>query len=116
MIKKLNSAKAISFDVETTSLDEIAAQLVGICLAVEPPTSYYIPSAILANAAQATSGQMALLADEPTLADGQLPPAKSTRRPCVAQSDVPNRPTTPNTITASWPITAWKSRPSASTQ
>ena len=73
LVKKLNSAKAISFDVETTGLDKMTAELVGICLAVEPPTAYYIPVGHLANTAQANSGQMGLFAGEPTLADGQLP-------------------------------------------
>jgi DNA polymerase-1 len=91
LVKKLNNAKAISFDVETTSLDEMTAQLVGICLATQSPTSYYIPVGHLANTAQATSGQMGLFAGEPTLADGQLPLAKvlDALRPALTNPAIP---------------------------
>jgi DNA polymerase-1 len=39
----LNTASIISFDTETTSTDEMTASLVGISLAVEPGTGYYVP-------------------------------------------------------------------------
>jgi DNA polymerase-1 len=39
----LNAASLISFDTETTSTDEMTAGLVGISLAVQPGTGYYIP-------------------------------------------------------------------------
>ena len=39
----LSSAKQIAFDTETTSTDKMQAKLVGISLAVEPGTGYYIP-------------------------------------------------------------------------
>lgn len=91
LVKKLNKAQAISFDVETTSLDEMTAQLVGICLAIDPPIAYYIPVGHLANTAQATSGQMALFAGEPKLAEGQLPLQKvlDALRPALTNSDIP---------------------------
>jgi DNA polymerase I len=73
LVKKLAAAEAISFDVETTGLDEQAAELVGICLAVEPPVGYYVPVGHLAGQAQNDSGQMALFAGEAKLAEGQLP-------------------------------------------
>lgn len=40
---RLESAKVISFDTETTSTDQMQAKLVGISLAVEPGYGYYIP-------------------------------------------------------------------------
>lgn len=73
LVAQLNAASLISFDVETTSLDKISADIVGICLAISPPISYYIPVGHLAGSAQATSGQLALFASEPRLADDQLP-------------------------------------------
>lgn len=73
LVKTLNKAKVISFDVETTGLDKLTAELVGVCLAVQPPKSYYIPVGHLAGEAQATSGQMSLFATEATLAPNQLP-------------------------------------------
>ena len=43
LIKKLNSAKRISLDTETTSTDPMRAALVGISLAVEEGSAFYIP-------------------------------------------------------------------------
>ncbi len=43
MVKKLNKAEIIAFDTETTSTDQMQADLVGISLAVEPGAGYYIP-------------------------------------------------------------------------
>lgn len=43
LVDKLNKADAITFDVETTSKDQMVAVLVGIALAVDEETGYYIP-------------------------------------------------------------------------
>jgi DNA polymerase-1 len=43
LAEKLASAPAIAFDTETTSTDQMRADLVGISLAVEPGEGYYIP-------------------------------------------------------------------------
>ena len=43
LVKKLNSAKRISLDTETTSTDPMRAALVGISLAVEEGSAFYIP-------------------------------------------------------------------------
>ena len=43
LVKKLNSAKRISLDTETTSTDPMRAVLVGISLAVEEGSAFYIP-------------------------------------------------------------------------
>jgi len=43
LVKTLNTASIISFDTETTSTDEMTANLVGISLAVAPGLGYYIP-------------------------------------------------------------------------
>jgi DNA polymerase-1 len=43
LVKTLRTAPAISFDTETTSTDEMAADLVGISLAVKAGEGYYIP-------------------------------------------------------------------------
>ena len=43
MVKAIESAEFISFDTETTSTDSITADLVGISLAVDETTGYYIP-------------------------------------------------------------------------
>ncbi len=43
LVTRLSSAAKISFDTETTSTDQMRADLVGISLAVEPGQGYYIP-------------------------------------------------------------------------
>ena len=43
LVELLSSAAQISFDTETTSTDQMRAELVGIALAVEPGQGYYIP-------------------------------------------------------------------------
>jgi DNA polymerase I len=43
LVKKLNSANLIAFDTETTSTDQMQAELVGISLAVDENSGYYIP-------------------------------------------------------------------------
>ncbi|MEM6530541.1 MAG: DNA polymerase, partial [Chloroflexota bacterium] len=43
VVEMLNSASIISFDTETTGIDPVAADLVGISLAVNGDTGYYIP-------------------------------------------------------------------------
>lgn len=43
LVEKLKSAKRISLDTETTSTDPMQAALVGISLAVEEGSAYYIP-------------------------------------------------------------------------
>ncbi|GAB4278027.1 MAG: DNA polymerase I [Candidatus Promineifilaceae bacterium] len=73
LVKKLNTANLIGFDVETTSLDEMEAKVVGICLAVEPPVGYYIPVGHIRNEEQVTSGQLGLFAGRRELIEQQLP-------------------------------------------
>ena len=43
LVKELNSATLIAFDTETTSTEEMQADLVGISLAVKEGQGYYIP-------------------------------------------------------------------------
>lgn len=91
LVAALNSAEMISFDLETTSLNKMEADIVGICLAVEPPTGYYIPVGHLAAEAQTTSGQMGLFAAEAQLAEGQLPQETvlDAIRPAMTNPDIP---------------------------
>jgi len=44
LVKKLNKAKVISFDTETTSTEEMKADIVGISLAIKEGEGYYIPT------------------------------------------------------------------------
>jgi DNA polymerase I len=43
LVETLNTAKVIAFDTETTSTDQMLAKLVGISLAVNENSGYYIP-------------------------------------------------------------------------
>lgn len=43
LVKALNSADGITFDVETTSIDQMQATLVGVALAVNGDAGYYVP-------------------------------------------------------------------------
>jgi DNA polymerase I len=49
LIKVLNKAKVISFDTETTSTEEMRADIVGISLSVREGEGYYIPISHLAG-------------------------------------------------------------------
>lgn len=43
LVNTLNNAETIAFDTETTGIDQMAAELVGIALAVDGERGYYIP-------------------------------------------------------------------------
>jgi DNA polymerase-1 len=49
LVRELDRAKVIAFDTETTSTDEMQAEIVGISLAVKEGEGYYIPLAHLAG-------------------------------------------------------------------
>lgn len=75
LVKALASAEYIAFDVETTSTDPIQANLVGISLAVDEETGYYIP---VGHSAQAAKGpqlgmQQVLDALRPFLTNPDIP-------------------------------------------
>jgi DNA polymerase-1 len=91
LVTVLENAIEISFDVETTGLDEQTAGLVGICLSVDPPTGYYIPLAHLAGEAQDDAGQMNLFAGEATLEEGQLSldSVLEAIRPAMTNPEIP---------------------------
>lgn len=72
MAARLGAAEWLSFDLETDSLERMSAGIVGFCLAVEPPTAYYVPVGHLTGAAQVDAGQMNLFAGAAELAPGQL--------------------------------------------
>ena len=91
MVAALEAAEEISFDVETTGLDEQTAELVGVCLSVAPPVSYYVPVGHLKGKAQNAEGQMALFAGEAILAEGQLPVETviEALRPAMVDPSIP---------------------------
>jgi DNA polymerase-1 len=75
LAKTLAKAKRIAFDVETTSTDPMTADLVGISLATEPETGYYLP---VGHEASHAGGdqldlQSVLEALRPTLVNPKIP-------------------------------------------
>lgn len=88
--EELQGAEEISFDVETTALNKMTAELVGICLCVEPPRAYYVPVGHLAGEAQSQSGQMSLFAGEAQLEENQLPLEEvlEALRPAMTDPDI----------------------------
>jgi DNA polymerase I len=60
LVKTLSAAEAITFDVESTSIDQISANLVGIALAVSGERGYYIPVGHTDGSAPRADGQMTL--------------------------------------------------------
>lgn len=73
LARRLEAAKVISFDTETTSTDQIKAELVGISLAVEPGTGYYIPVGHLSQAGPQLPLQVVLDALRKPLTDPSIP-------------------------------------------
>ncbi|MDT8307130.1 MAG: DNA polymerase I, partial [Anaerolineae bacterium] len=92
LVQRLETAGVLSFDVETTGLDKMAAELVGICLAVSPAEGYYIPVGHLAQEeTREEGGQMALFQTERQLAEGQLPldEVLEALEPALTDPDLP---------------------------
>ena len=91
LVEALEEAEEISFDVETTGLDKLTAELVGICLCVESPVGYYVPVGHLAQEEQTAEGQMSLFAGERQLAEGQLPLEQvlEALRPALTDPNIP---------------------------
>jgi DNA polymerase-1 len=73
LVRRLESAKVISFDTETTSTDQMQAELVGISLSVEPGTGYYIPVGHLPEAGPQLPLEVVLDALRKPLTDPNIP-------------------------------------------
>lgn len=91
LVKELNKANVISFDVETTGIDKMQADMVGICLATKAPTAYYIPVGHVTPDSQTESGQLALFASERRLVEDQLPleTVLNAIRPAMTNPTIP---------------------------
>ena len=73
-LEKIESAAIVSFDTETTSLDPLTAQLVGVSLSIEPGKAAYIPvSHSYAGAPAQLSTELVLAALRGWLQDPQRP-------------------------------------------
>ena len=73
-VKRIEKADLVAFDTETTSLDPMRAQVVGVSLAVEPGTAAYIPVAHdYPGAPQQLGRDEVLTALKPVLEDPDRP-------------------------------------------
>ena len=72
LVKALESADYISFDTETTSTDQMSAQLVGISLAVDDSKGYYIPLGHINEQERQLSLQDVFKAIEPALTNRDI--------------------------------------------
>ncbi len=89
LVETLAQADDITFDVETTALDRIRADLVGIALAVDGERGYYVPVGHIApNAPADPSAQPALVAEH---TPHQLPRARvlEALRPALTDPHIP---------------------------
>ncbi|NWF70218.1 MAG: DNA polymerase I [Chloroflexi bacterium] len=93
LVTALNSAQGITFDVESTSTDQIAAELVGIALAVDEQRGYYVPVGHSADPAARADGQMSLesMLQAPRAPVKQLPMQQvlDALRPALTNPNIP---------------------------
>lgn len=73
LVKAMNSAKGIVWDVETTSIDQMAAVLVGIAIAVDEETGYYIPVGHKNDMGEQLGLEVVLDAIEPAMTNPNIP-------------------------------------------
>ena len=71
LASELKKADVISFDTETTSTEELEAQLVGISLAVKPGEGWYIP--VGHNAGPNLPVEQVIEALRPSMTDSKIP-------------------------------------------
>ncbi|HML23138.1 MAG TPA: DNA polymerase I [Aggregatilinea sp.] len=90
LVERLDAAEAITFDVETTSIDRMVGDLVGISLSVDGGEGYYIPVGhIPTNAPYSTE------VTQPDLVEGYTPrqlPLQQVMdaiRPAMTSPDIP---------------------------
>jgi len=78
----LNQASAIVWDVETTSVDQMSTDLVGIALSVDDKTGYYIPVGHIAEGA-------GTLFEEPVAEQLPITDVIEAIRPAMTNPDIP---------------------------
>jgi DNA polymerase-1 len=82
LVDRLNKASAIVWDVESTSIDQMKAELVGIALATDGETGYYIPVGHVAQGA-------GTLFEEPTAKQLPLKMVMDALREPLTNPDIP---------------------------
>jgi DNA polymerase I len=73
LVRALDAADSISFDTETTSTEALTSQMVGISLAMDEQTGYYIPVGHTVEGARQLPMQTVIDAIKPALTDSHKP-------------------------------------------
>ena len=91
LVKTLENASIIAFDTETTDIDKMQAELVGISLSVDDRYGYYIPVGHIRPDAPTESGQLSLFADASAPDPEQLPlkTVMDALRPAMTNPAIP---------------------------
>jgi len=88
LVEKLASAPALAFDVETTSTDAMAAELVGLAITTQPGEGYYIPLAHKSRPRALTLGEIGMGTGESELANLDWPKVRDELRPIFADQSI----------------------------
>jgi DNA polymerase I len=89
LVSVLEKASLIAFDTETTSTDQMLGELVGISLAVDDKTGYYVP--VGHHAGQAPEGMLFAMPDDEQPVGAQLPMSRvlAALRPALTNPAIP---------------------------
>ncbi len=104
---RLSQAEQISFDTETNSIDQMRAELIGISLAIEPNTGYYIPVGHNTSEEAQLSKKQVLEALRVALTDPKIPKAGHNIKydfVVLARNGLRVKPLTFDTMIAEWLI------------
>jgi DNA polymerase-1 len=107
LVSRLSDAKHLSFDTETTSTDQMEADLVGISFAVDQDRGYYIPIGHETNGAQQLPKEVSLEALRYVLEDPAIPKIGHNIKydyVVMARNGVKVHPLTFDTMIAEWLI------------
>lgn len=107
LVAALSNADQISFDTETTSTDQMLAELVGISLAVNKDEGYYIPIGHRAAGEKQLPREDSILAIRPFLEDPKIPKIGHNLKYdaiVLARSGIKVHPLSFDTMLAEWLI------------
>ena len=105
LVHRLNSAEVISFDTETTSTDQMRAELVGISLAVSPNEGWYIPVGHDPALGRQLPLEQVLQALRPPLVEARIPKVGHNLKydfVMLARNGIRANPLTFDTMVAEW--------------
>jgi DNA polymerase-1 len=88
LVEKLAHAPAVAFDVETTSTDAKAAELVGLALTAQPRHGHYIPLTHKPRARALTLDQIGMQPEESPVVNLDWPEVREKLRPVFADHSI----------------------------